>query len=338
MSANCSYCEKPSAPGKVLEVCFDCSNVMYCNRACQVSHWQNGHRENCEPTTHQMKTEPEHMMVGDPAIDTIDGEERAVFFDYRKFEAMDFSTLELAIEEYRTFSKKGRHNKKNSTDAKACWLAAELTVPLVLMYMLHNKWGLADRFIKEFYCKLGIFERLVMHGSTEWLLACADSHLRCMHGHQKLVAAMLLSVKNNAAVRTRLMQPGGPPHKSLTQALVLEILREQDLWKKQGFEHADRMIMLDRMYINVLANDVIRGGMDAMQESPKDSYHTFLMICERVQHAMSLLQPTVLPAPFSLYTQNQLEFFQEAQQRNTLMLAGMQNEGNFDDRFELLSL
>jgi hypothetical protein len=53
---------------------------------------------------------------------------------------------------------------------------------------------------------------------------------------------------------------------------------------------------------------------------------------------MSLLQPTVLPAPFSLYTQNQLEFFQEAQQRNTLMLAGMQNEGNFDDRFELLSL
>ena len=167
-SANCSYCEKPSAPGKVLEVCFDCSNVMYCNRACQVSHWQNGHRENCEPTAHQMRTEPQSMTAGETFTDAIDGRER-VFLDYRTFEAMDLSTLELAIEEYRTLSKKGRHIKKNSTDAKACWLAAELTVPLVLMYMLHNQWGLADRFIKEFYCKVEI-KGLVKQGSEGALI------------------------------------------------------------------------------------------------------------------------------------------------------------------------
>ena len=72
------------------------------------------------------------MTAGETFTHAINGRER-VFLDYRTFEAMDLSTLELAIEEYHTLSKKGCHNKKYSTDAKACWLAAELTVPLVLM-------------------------------------------------------------------------------------------------------------------------------------------------------------------------------------------------------------
>ena len=65
-----------------------------------------------------MRTEPQSMTAGETFTDAIDGRER-VFLDYRTFEAMDLSTLELAIEEHRTLSKKGRHNKKKSTDAKA---------------------------------------------------------------------------------------------------------------------------------------------------------------------------------------------------------------------------
>lgn len=256
--------------------------------------------------------------------DAIDGRER-VFLDYRTLEAMDLSTLELAIEEYRTLSKKGRHNKKKSTDAKACWPAAELTVPLVLMYMLHNQWGLADRFIKVFYCKVEI-KGLVKQGSEEWQSASADSHLQCMHGHKQLVVATLLSVTNSAAVQTMLVQPDGPQRKERTQARAFELICEQDLWKKRGFENAHRIIMLDRMYISVHAYDGIQSGIDAMQEAPADNHRTFKMICERVEHAVSLQQPTVLPASFLLYTQNQLVFFQEIQQHNTQLLATMQKK------------
>ena len=170
--------------------------------------------------------------------------------------------------------------------------------------MLHNQWGLADRFIKEFYCKVEIFKGLVKQGSEEWQSASADSHLQCMHGHKQLVVATLLSVTNSAAVQTMLVQPDGPQRKERTQARAFELIREKDLWKKRGFENAHRIIMLDRMYISVLAYDGMQSGIDAMQEAPADNHRTFKMICERVEHAMSLLQPTVLPAPFLLYTQN----------------------------------
>jgi len=62
----------------------------------------------------------------------------------------------------------------------------------------------------------------------------------------------LRQLPNSAAVQTMLVQPDGPQRNERTQARVFELIREQDLWKKRGFENAHRIIMLDRMYISVL--------------------------------------------------------------------------------------